>query len=79
MNLNSNRLKEYLSRLVIFPKRQGKARKGDANSEDVSNARQLKGDIIAAKMDKDSLATVKISEVSTALSLAFRILDHLCN
>uniref|UniRef100_A0AC34FFV3 60S ribosomal protein L13 n=1 Tax=Panagrolaimus sp. ES5 TaxID=591445 RepID=A0AC34FFV3_9BILA len=43
---NVRRLKEYRSRLIVFPKKAGKARKGDATEEEVKLATQLRGTIL---------------------------------
>jgi large subunit ribosomal protein L13e len=47
MQINVQRLKEYKSRLIVFP-RKGGAKKGDATPEEVASAVQLVGDIVAA-------------------------------
>lgn len=47
LELNAQRLKEYKARLIVFP-RKGGAKKGDAAAEEVANATQLKGEIVAA-------------------------------
>ncbi|KNC85477.1 50S ribosomal protein L13e [Sphaeroforma arctica JP610] len=46
LNRNVQRLKEYNERLIVFPKRAGKAKKGDASAEDIKAASQLTGAII---------------------------------
>ena len=46
LNLNVQRLKEYSSRLVVFPRRASRTKKGDASADDVKAATQLFGEII---------------------------------
>ena len=46
LQLNSQRLKEYKSRLIVFPRKRGKTKAGDAESADLDKAQQLTGDII---------------------------------
>merc|ERR1712243_298045 len=55
LQLNVQRLKEYKSRLILFPKKLSKPRKGDASTEECKMATQLTGPImpIDPKMFKD--------------------------
>ncbi|XP_052815471.1 60S ribosomal protein L13-like [Mya arenaria] len=43
---NVQRLKEYKSKLILFPKKQSKPAKGDATSEEVKMAVQLSGPVM---------------------------------
>lgn len=43
---NVARLKEYRSKLILFPKKQGKPRKGDSSEEELKMASQLSGVIL---------------------------------
>uniref|UniRef100_A0AC34QLV9 60S ribosomal protein L13 n=1 Tax=Panagrolaimus sp. JU765 TaxID=591449 RepID=A0AC34QLV9_9BILA len=43
---NVRRLKEYKARLIVFPKKAGKPRKGDATAEEIKLASQLRGRIL---------------------------------
>ncbi|GHP04274.1 60S ribosomal protein L13 [Pycnococcus provasolii] len=43
---NAARLKEYMAKLVLFPRRQSKPRKGDSAPEVTATADQLKGDLM---------------------------------
>ena len=43
---NVARLKEYQSKLVVFPRKAGKVKKGDASVEETKNATQLKGKVL---------------------------------
>lgn len=46
LQLNAQRLKEYNSKLILFPLKAKKPRKGDASEEDIKKATQLSGDIM---------------------------------
>merc|ERR1712124_28672 len=43
---NVQRLKEYRSKLILFPKKASKPAKGDATEEEIKLAVQLKGDVM---------------------------------
>lgn len=43
---NAQRLKEYKSKLILFPIKQNKPRKGDASAEDLKKATQLTGAVM---------------------------------
>lgn len=71
LSANVARLKEYTDRLVLFPRRNGKTKKGDASAEQVKAAKQgaEKGatvtktsDVIPIVQDK-AIGEAKISEV----------------
>lgn len=63
--LNAGRLKEYLARLVVFPRKAGKVKKGDASAEEVANARQLKGEIVAKPAAASAVTFTAITEELT--------------
>ena len=46
---NAQRLKEYRSKLILFPKNAKKPRKGDATAEEVAKAVQLTGRVMPFK------------------------------
>jgi large subunit ribosomal protein L13e len=46
---NVQRLKEYRSRLIVFPKKLNKPKKGDSSPEELKLAAQLRGTILPAK------------------------------
>lgn len=48
LQLNAQRLKEYKARLVVFPRKTRSPKKGDASAEEIKNATQLHGTIVAA-------------------------------
>ena len=41
LQLNSQRLKEYRSKLIVFPRRKGKAKAGDADAAELEQAQQV--------------------------------------
>ncbi|KAF9918136.1 60S ribosomal protein L13 [Lobosporangium transversale] len=43
LQLNAQRLKAYRAKLIVFPRKAGKAKAGDAQAADLSNATQLSG------------------------------------
>ena len=49
LQLNAQRLKEYKSKLILFPINSKKARKGDSTPEEVSKAVQLAGEVMPVK------------------------------
>jgi large subunit ribosomal protein L13e len=67
--INVERLKDYQKRLIIFPRRSGKFKKGDASKEDVESAK--KGDnVLSSLMDglpfeplAPGIREVKVSEM----------------
>jgi large subunit ribosomal protein L13e len=70
---NVRRLKEYRSRLIVFPKKAGKARKGDATEEEIKLAAQIRGTILPVKQaDKHE----KAMPISEALQ-KFEVFRHL--
>ena len=70
---NVRRLKEYRSRLIVFPKKAGKPRKGDATEEEVKLATQLRGTILPLKAsDKRE----KAQPITEALQ-KFEVFRHL--
>mmetsp|Transcript_40691 Transcript_40691/g.53380 ORF Transcript_40691/g.53380 Transcript_40691/m.53380 type:complete len:205 (+) Transcript_40691:34-648(+) len=62
LNLNVQRLKEYSSRLVVFPRRASRTKKGDASADDVKAATQLVGDIIATPATESPVTFAAVTE-----------------
>mmetsp|Transcript_11524 Transcript_11524/g.11903 ORF Transcript_11524/g.11903 Transcript_11524/m.11903 type:complete len:215 (+) Transcript_11524:38-682(+) len=48
LQLNAQRLKEYKSRLIVFPRKSNKPKHGDSSKEELAQAKQLHGEIVAA-------------------------------
>jgi len=46
LQINAQRLKEYQSKLILFPIKASKPRKGDASEEDMKKAAQLAGTVM---------------------------------
>merc|ERR1712051_195478 len=49
LQLNAQRLKEYKSKLILFPINAKKPRKGDSTAEELSKAVQLAGEVMPVK------------------------------
>merc|ERR1712110_28518 len=49
LQLNGQRLKEYKSKLILFPLNSKKPRKGDSTAEELSKAVQLAGEVMPVK------------------------------
>eukprot|EP01114_Cavostelium_apophysatum_P002179 TRINITY_DN118_c0_g1_i1.p1 TRINITY_DN118_c0_g1~~TRINITY_DN118_c0_g1_i1.p1 ORF type:complete len:219 (-),score=39.00 TRINITY_DN118_c0_g1_i1:24-680(-) len=66
LKLNVQRLKNYKSKLVLFPRNPAKPQAGDASKEDLAKVQQFAGAIQPTKravQDRESLQSVKSSEV----------------
>ena len=63
LQVNAQRLKEYQSKLILFPVKASKPRKGDASEEDMKKASQLVSQIIQSKL-VDSLSAYYLVNVS---------------
>jgi len=46
LQLNAQRLKEYKTKLIVFPRKRGKPKAGDADAAELDKAEQLKGPIL---------------------------------
>jgi hypothetical protein len=46
LELNVQRLKAYQAKLIVFPRKAGKAKKGDAEASELTNATQFKGAVL---------------------------------
>lgn len=62
LNLNVERLKEYKNRLIIFPRKGTKAKKGDSSKEDRADAQQLKGPIIPLPKVTDAITSAPLTD-----------------
>ena len=60
LDLNVNRLKEYSSRLVLIPRRHQASK---ASQEDIANAKQLTGEIVAAPAAAPAVTYAPLSDV----------------
>jgi len=50
LQLNAQRLKEYKSRLILFPKKANKPKKGDSTEDQIKLATQLRGVVMPMKL-----------------------------
>ncbi len=73
MRTNVQRLKEYRSKLIIFPRNAAKPGKGVASAEEQARATQLTGDILPLKEPTLRVETVNKSDIDTKTS-AYRTL-----
>ena len=62
LQLNAQRLKEYRSKLIIFPRKLSKPHKGDSDAETLKLATQLKGPVLPIKQPKSIMKRRPISE-----------------
>ena len=49
LQANTQRLKEYKSKLILFPLNSKKPKKGEATPEEISKATQLAGQVMPVK------------------------------
>merc|ERR1719324_1404640 len=47
LQINTQRLKEYKSKLIVFPRKRNKPKAGDSEAAELEQAQQLKGPIMA--------------------------------
>jgi len=62
LQLNTQRLKEYQAKLILFPLKAKKPRKGDASEEDIKKATQLSGKILPLKADTKRPRAMELTE-----------------
>lgn len=64
LQLNTQRLKEYRSRLILFPKKLSKPKKGDSSAEEQKLASQLRGVILPVRqpITKEKARPIEESE-----------------
>ncbi len=61
--LNVARLEAYKARLVVFPRHAAKPKKGDATAEEIAEARQVKGEVVARATAGDAVTFTAVTEV----------------
>ena len=60
---NTNRLKGYMSKLVLFPRKAGKPKSGDSAAADLATATQLVGTVMPLKKkEKGALKMVTVTQ-----------------
>ncbi len=63
LQVNTERLKAYKARLIVFPRKSSKkVKKGDSAQAETSVATQLKGDLFPVSVPKPKVERVKITE-----------------
>jgi large subunit ribosomal protein L13e len=62
LQANVDRLKEYQSKLVLFPRKGNKIRQGDASKEETDAASQLQGTVLPIRVAEKALEFVKITD-----------------
>ncbi|CAD5206527.1 unnamed protein product [Bursaphelenchus okinawaensis] len=72
---NAQRLKEYRSRLIVFPKKLSKPKKGDSNESELKLAQQVKGTILPVKNTQSRIRAQPITEELRK----FQVYRHLRN
>ena len=65
LQVNAQRLKEYQSKLILFPVKASKPRKGDASEEDIKKASQLVSQLNESKLKvtKNAYYLVNVSDL----------------
>lgn len=62
LQLNVQRLKEYKSNLIVFPRNRAKPKAGDSEQAELDNAAQLKGPIMAIPSAAKEVETMAITD-----------------
>lgn len=62
LQANVQRLKAYKARLIVFPRKGGKVKKGDSTVEETSSASQFKGEILPIERPAAKVETMAITE-----------------
>ncbi len=77
LQLNVERLKEYKSRLIVFPRRNNKVKKGDATKSEIAAAKLDSSDVNALPKAGDAVSFTAITDVSTLIQSALRPHDFI--
>jgi len=62
MRVNVDRLREYLGKLVVFPKRRSQPKQGDASVEEMANSVQLSGIVMPVKKPEKTIVMEKVTD-----------------
>ena len=68
LKTNVQRIKEYRSKLVLFPKNNKKVKTGEATKEEQSKVSQVRGDVLPAREGGAKLEVVRIADLDTKSS-----------
>ncbi|GJQ15268.1 hypothetical protein GpartN1_g7059.t1 [Galdieria partita] len=63
LQTNVQRLKEYMSRLILFPRKHGKPKSGDSDPSELAMAKQVMGDVLPIQ-STTALSSVEIRAVT---------------
>ncbi|GJQ14646.1 hypothetical protein GpartN1_g6437.t1 [Galdieria partita] len=63
LQTNVQRLKEYMSRLILFPRKHGKPKSGDSDPSELAMAKQVMGDVLPIQ-STTTLSSVEIRAVT---------------
>jgi len=67
LRTNVQRLKEYKSKLVLFPRHPKKPLKGEASQEETTKVAQLSGEVLPVRHGAHKIQSAKVSEVQTKM------------
>ncbi|CAH3177413.1 unnamed protein product [Porites lobata] len=75
LQANVQRLKEYKSKLIVFPRKASKPKQGDSEPAELSNAKQLQGPVIPIQPSRLPIKARKITdeEKNTSVFKSMRI------
>ena len=63
LKVNVERLKDYMKRVIVFPRKTGKTKTGDASTEDVKKAKTGEGIIARTREGLPVKNVIKVPEV----------------
>merc|ERR1711915_896095 len=70
---NAQRLKNYKSKLILFPRKANKPKKGDASAEDIAKATQIPNSkVIVKRLSKDKARKVTEADQKYSCFIALR-------
>ena len=73
LNSNVERLKEYKSKLILFPRKASKPKKGDANPEELKVAAQLSGVVLPLQKTRTFEAARPVTDAEKKVEI-YRLL-----
>lgn len=73
---NANRLKAYKAKLVVFPRRAGKTKAGDASAEELKAVAQLQGTVLPIAAEKSALEFTTVTQEQKVRGLQAALSAH---
>ena len=73
LQMNAQRLKEYKAKLIVFPRKRGKPKAGDADAAELEKAEQLKGPLVPMPAAAPDEAPVTITAEQKAVEAFHKI------